>query len=278
MSIADSYANEIRAQLKKFATWEPGEPRELGDFGELRGSLFQRIGNIADPPFNVKFDVYPDQTSSLVSYASSGAVSIEAEGGASGPVSTLAKLTLGLKISFNRANAIYFQAVGARHDSIRNQLDLERQLLDAFAAGSWKDHYVVVTERVGAKSSTVIVSSGMTASLQLKAKGGDAFDMADANVKLVSSGKKDIGYETISDKDATPLLSLSRIRLRGQFWNRRRELVSEVGFRSGGEPAASADELVDDLQQRVDAEVLRDAVLAEAGDVSAGFELGEIKP
>jgi hypothetical protein len=278
MSIADSYANEIREQLKKFATWEPGEPRELGDYGELRGSLFVRIGNIADPPFNVKFETNPDQTSSPVTYSSSGAVSIEADGGIAGPVATLAKLTLGLKVNFNRENAIYFQAIGARYDSIRNQLDLERQLLDAFAAGSWKDYYVVVTERVGAKSSTVIVSSGMSASLQLNAAGGDPFDMADANVKLVSSGRKDIGYETITDEDATPLLSLSRIQMRGQFWNRRRELVRDLGFRSGGEPAESADTLVADLQKRVGAEVLRDAVLAEDGDVSDGFELGAIKP
>jgi len=278
MSIADSYTNEIRAQIKKFATWEPGEPRKLGDYGELRGSLFVRVGNIADPPFNLRFETNADQTSSPITYSSSGAVSIEADGGVSGQVSALAKLTLGLTISFSRENAIYFQALGARYDSINNQLELERQLLDAFAAGDWRDNFVVVTERVGAKSSTVIVSSGMGASLQLNAAGGDAFNISDANVKLVSSGKKDIGYETITDEKATPLLSLSRIQLRGQFWNRRRELVRELGFRSDGEPPAAPDALINDLEQRVDAEVLRDAVMAEAGDVSAGFELGTIKP
>src|SRR3954464_9719382 len=110
MSIADSYTNEIRAQIKKLATWEPGEPRKLGDYGELRGSLFVRVGNIADPPFNLRFETNADQTSSPITYSSSGAVSIEADGGVSGQVSALAKLTLGLTISFSRENAIYFQA------------------------------------------------------------------------------------------------------------------------------------------------------------------------
>src|SRR5215208_7423500 len=108
MSIADSYATEIRAQLKKFATWEPGEPRQLGDYGELRGSLFVRTGNIADPPFNVTFETTADQTSSPVTYSSSGAVSVEADGGVSGPVATLAKLTLGMMIKFTRENAVFF--------------------------------------------------------------------------------------------------------------------------------------------------------------------------
>jgi hypothetical protein len=278
MSIADAYTNEIRAQLRKFATWEPGEPRELGDYGELRGSLFLRNGNIADPPFNVSFETNADPTSSPVTYSSSGAVSIEADGGVSGPLSTLAKLTLGVTINFKKENAIFFHVLGARYDSIRNQLEVERQLLDAYAAGNWKDHYVVITERVGAKSSTVIVSSAMSASVQLSAAGGDPFDMADANVKLVSSGKKDIGYETITDEDATPLLSLSRIQLRGQFWNRRRELVRELGFSSDADLAKTSDALIEDLQRSVDPEVLRDAVLAEGADLSDGFELGAIKP
>jgi hypothetical protein len=118
----------------------------------------------------------------------------------------------------------------------------------------------------------------MSASLQLSAAGGGPFDIADANVKLVSSGKKDIGYETITDEDATPLLSLSRIQMRGQFWNRRRELVRDLGFRTDAEAPPSADALLEDLESQVSAEVLRDAVTAEAGDVSAGFELRTITP
>lgn len=278
MSIANSYANEIRSQLKKFATWEPGEPRALGDYGELRGPLFLRIGNVADPPFNIGFQAQEDQTSSPVTYKSDGVFAAAGDAGVSGPVATLTKLTLGVTVSFSRENAIYFQALGARYDSIRNQLELERKILDAFVAGDWKDRYVVVTERVGAKSSTILVSSGTSGSVHLSAAAAAPFDMADANVKLVSSGQKNIGYETVTDEHATPLLSLSRIRLRGQFWNQRRELVRELGFRSDGATSESAEALIQGLERRVGMEVLRDAVVSETGDASFGFELGTITP
>jgi hypothetical protein len=278
MALAELYATELRTQLRRFATWEPGTPMELGDFGELRGSLFIRLGNVANAPLAVTMTVRKDQTDTNVTYSSANAVGIEFDGGASGQAGPEAHASVGLKISFNRANAIYFNLVGARYDSVSDQTDLERQLLDRFRSGVWDGRHVVVTERVGSRSATVIVSSASSAAIHLKAEGETAnLDLADAKLKLGATSESNIGYRAITSQGMTPLMSLSRIRPRGPFWSRRTELVRELGFESDGSTAPPTDTLVAALEDQLGSESLRDTVLGEGVDLADGFSLMPIE-
>lgn len=278
MALADMYTTEIRANLKRFATWEPGVPMRLGDYGELHGSRFVRLGNIMDPHLEVSFSRRNDSSNSHVSYSSAGAVSVDfgVEGTVDG--GPIAAGRVGLRIRFGREHAVFLNAANVRYHSIADQSDLERQLLELFAQRRWKAGHVVVTEISGAASTTVIVAAGRSGEIVLEAE-ADApqIDFADASVQLAVRSENAIGYKAITEDSLTPLLTLSRIRPRGVFWARRHELVREMGFTAGDtETARGSGDLVDQLEKTVSYETMLDQVEAAQQAVPDAFSLEDV--
>ena len=269
MPLADRYTDEIRTQLKRFANWEPGAPLALGDYGELRGSRFHRLGNVA--ALGVEFDVLEDPTSKHVSYASKGAVDFSSEIGADADVPTVAKGKATLEISFKAENAILFNAAGVRYDSMADHGTLGRQLLGLYAAGTWDPRHSVITELSRAGSTTVIISSGSSASILLVAEAdAPTLDLADASVRFAPTLERNIGYKTIAEEGMIPLFGLSRVRPNTLFWWRQPEFQTRLGFTADegqADPPVGFQASLED-----EAEALRDQVRAEGLDPADAFE------
>lgn len=279
MPLADTYTAEIRTNLRRFATWEPGAPMKLGDYGELRGSMFVRLGNVADSSLGVEFSTRSDATRSHVSYSSAGAVSVDFSTDVELEAPPIAVGRLGLRIAFGRENAVFFNAADVRYDSIADQTDLERQLLQLLAERKWRGEHAIVTEVTGAGSTTVIVSSGRSSEIVLEADGNvPRIDFADASLRLGVKSEKGIAYKAITDTGITPMLSLSRIRPRGAFWSRRNELVRELGFSAEGRGAAiRTDALITMLEDDLGFDIILDQVHAAGEAAHDAFRLQEVR-
>ena len=278
MSLAESYGKEIRKEIKRYANWEPGRPLELGDFGVLNGPLFERLGNLRD--LKVAFDTRADPSGKTVAYSSKNAVQMEAGAGASVNVGPVANAKAALKITFGREHSVVFNAVGVTYDSVSDQVDLQRKLLQAIEAETWDARWSVVTELMRSKSTTVVVSTGSNGSILLEAKGDvPKVDLADADIRLSVKSERNIGYRAITEGEMTPLMALSRIRPRGLFWWRRTELRRDLGFLPGHRgrghrygPARVSSRLDDNMDSLVD------ELRAGRAPAKEAFEWAELQP
>jgi hypothetical protein len=278
MSLADSYVTEIRRELKRFGTWEPGVPMELGDFGTLNGALFTRMGNLRD--LKIAFAKRTDPSQKEVSYTSKGAVEMDFGAGASVDVGPAANVRAALKVTFRREHAVLFNAAGVSYESVADQIELEKRLLRAIEAGDWEPPWAAVTELMRSTSTTVAVSTAANASLMLEAKGDvPQIDLAKADIRLAVRSERNIGYKAVTAAGMTPLLGISRIRPRGLFWWRQTKLRRELGF----EPDADTpkiDKVPGDFQSRLEAEVesVLDEVRAGGVSMDEAFEWASLQP
>lgn len=276
MSLAESYTREIRKQLRRFATWEPGVPMRLGDFGELRGSQFVRLGDIGQ--MAIAFETREDGAADHVSYTSEGAVELAFGAGGAADVALLADAKATLRVDFGARYAILFTAADVAYRSMADHLALEKAILERFEESAWDARHVIVTELVHSGSTTVIVSSGSNASITLEAEGGaKQIDLADASIRARASAERNIGYKAVTATGMTPLLGLSRIRPRGLFWWRHTELRKQLGYApaddsESGELRPSFQRELDDHLDTLRAEARRRGALVDA------FEWADLQP
>jgi hypothetical protein len=278
VSLAESYTQEILHELKRFATWEPGLPLRLGDYGLLNGSLFSRKGNLAD--LGVTFRRRNDPAAKRVFYTSRESEQVEVGAGAAADVGPLANAKAALKISFGRENAILFNAAGVAYESVEDGLDLQRKLLSLLQPGPWDPRWSVVTELMHSGSTTVVVSSGSNAAFVLEAEADvPKVDLADVTARLVIKSERNIGFGVATADGMTPLFGLSRIRPRGAFWWRRTELRQELGFAGQADApdtGTAPPRFQATLERNLDA--LTDAVRGEGTPAAEAFEWKELQP
>lgn len=278
MSLADSYTREIRRELKRFATWQPGLPVRLGDFGTLNGSLFSHLGNLRD--LGVGFERRKDPSDKRVYYSSKGGVEVEAEAGASADLGPVAKAKAALKVTFGAQHAVLFNAAGVTYESVADHLDLQRKLLQLLEQDGWDPRHVIVTELMHSGSTTVAVSAGSNGSLLLEAEGDlPKIDLADAGVRLGVKSERNIGYRIVTAEGMTPLLGLSRIRPRGAFWWGKSELQRVFGLEGvpgGKDPETVPETFQATLDEHLDS--LMDRTRAGAAPAEEAFEWAELQP
>lgn len=275
MSLAESYTREIRRELHRFATWEPGQPMTLGDFGELRGAQFVRLGNLAD--IGLEFAVRADGHTDHVRYTSEGSVEMGFGGSAGGVVGPVAEAKAKLEVSFKAEHAILFTAADVTYETVADHLELERAILERFELGGWDARHSIVTELARSGSTTVIVSAARDARIVLEAEGEvDKIDLANAGLNARLAAQSNIGFQAVTESGMTPLLGLSRVRPRGLFWWRRTALRRQLGFTPDPDAAQEPDPTFQDsLDERLD--TLRHEAL-QAGEVQQAFEWADLQP
>lgn len=215
MRTSRKYTRELKKQFGYFATWLPGTPLELGDIGVLKGNIFTKISNLSD--FKIKFDVEKDTSKADIEHSSKGAVSITTK--ASGTVapqgSSLGEIEAGIRVEFNKENAILFKANATLSPSIKDQVSVGNQVIKLFEEGKWDKNWVVITEIVEAESATILISSSSNSKIELKAKGdvGSAnLDIADADLGFELKFSKDLSTKIIAEESLTPLFRASKIK------------------------------------------------------------------
>jgi hypothetical protein len=169
-SVNKAYTREIKRNLNYSAMWLPSVKVELGTVGTLTGYEFKEVTTLGE--LGITFIVSPQGAKGTIQHNTSGAVAINFK--AAGQVlegSSLGINDAGAVVNFGRGRAICFQASGCQSPTIQNTFELLDQILKAYERGSWKREYVLVTEVIRATATTVLISNGDGAKIELRANG-----------------------------------------------------------------------------------------------------------
>jgi hypothetical protein len=132
--IGDCYCTEIAEHFKiYFATWLPGEPVQLGDYGELNGDIFSRLGNISK--FNI-VTTYVSGNPAHYKFASSNGVEVREIIGASANAPGV-NTGAGLEVNFKRSNGIFFNIANGVVRKITDISEVEKRLITLLKKGIW---------------------------------------------------------------------------------------------------------------------------------------------
>jgi len=217
MAIHDQYTNEILEQLNYTATWLPTVQLVPGDVCDLRGREIQVVSHLNE--FEIPFELEDRPVETDINYASAGGVSIHFKAsGEPPPTGSLLEVSdAGISLSFNRSQAVVLRMAKCASKRLKSLQKVGEQVLARHNAGTWPDSYVVVTEIVSAGASTIIISSGESAGLDLKAKGGvgtGPLTLASLDAGLEVKRESKIGAKFVAVPGLTPLVRVSGIQKR----------------------------------------------------------------
>ena len=217
MAIHDSYTTEILEQLNYNATWLPTVQLAPGDVCDLRGNQIQLVSHLT--AFGIPSELEDQAVETDIEYASEGAVSISFK--ASGdlpPVGSVLDVgDAGVSISFSRSQAVVLRMSKCSSKRLKSLQKVGDEVLARHNAGTWPEGHVVVTEIVVAGASTIIISNGDSAGLDLTAKAGvsaGAFTLASLDAGLQVKRESKIGAKFVAVPGLTPLVRVSGIQKR----------------------------------------------------------------
>ncbi len=217
MSMSRWYAKEVRDNTSYLPTWLPIVRVAPGDVGRITDFQFTPLGNLGH--FGVPFHLEEGGAPSDIEYYSAGSVSIALKlaGEAPVPGSVLTQAEAGLRVTFGRENAVAFRCSGCTSARIPDQLSLGKQVLALHERGEWPEDLVVVTEVISAGAATVLISSAVNASVDLRAGGrigSGPVNLAagDAGFQVVRASN--MGMQVVAETGLTPLIRTSGVRAR----------------------------------------------------------------
>jgi hypothetical protein len=230
-SLAMQYSTEIAQGLKYLATWVPQTRLELGDIGTIEDSVFVPWSSLRAVGYDAsRFGVTPWGPAVSFAYQSAGSVdvSFKAKGEVKADLPNVPKGSAGAAIRFGRGGAVFFSANGCRSRRLDDGLALRQRLLELNDRGLWNKDWVVVTEVVEAASATILVSSGLDASIELKAKGKVA-TVADLSAGVTAVNASGVQARIVAERRLTPLFHA--VKVNKIWWH---AVVESVSF--GVEP------------------------------------------
>ncbi|HEY3450343.1 MAG TPA: hypothetical protein VGK67_28575 [Myxococcales bacterium] len=237
-AIADIYTEAVHENLRPlYANWEPSAPLELGDYGEVHGSTFVRLGNVKRLGLGFKSRASPGEDAKTFATKGTCDVSLSAQARAGGGS---ASVRPSLEITFSSDRAAFFSVAGCRYLAIADKAALGDQVMRLFQKKAFLRRWAVVTDLLAAKTTTIIVSGGASASIVLEAAGSSgAIDLADAKLKLDVRRQQNIGFQLVSQGRLTPLLGLCKIQSRFLWFGR--EFRPVLGFAPAAALGAMSD-------------------------------------
>ncbi len=216
-SAQNQYTNEMKRKFGYYATWNPGVPLKLGDIGIFKRNVFTRISGLDD--FNISFEVRPDTTKTPLEHNSQGSVTITTK--LSGTVapqgSVLTDIDAGIIVEFSKENSTLFKANNTVTPSIKDTIQLGKEIISLFKEGKWDKNWVVITELVEAESATIIISNTSNSKIELKANanvGAANFDIADAKFEFSPQFTRGLETKIISAEGLTPLFKVMGMKTR----------------------------------------------------------------
>ena len=131
--------------------------------------------------------------------------------------STLAQVHAGVRVEFSRQHAVYFEADGATHRRISDQILLKHNIAGLYQSSLWEKNWYVVVEVIETAACTVLISGSRTAMIELEAAatvGSDSFSLAAVDAGLSIRAQREMATQIIATPGATPLLRIARFRWR----------------------------------------------------------------
>lgn len=209
--MAEFYAKSLHEQFGNYyATWMPGTPLELGDYGEIKDKIFTKTGSIFSD-FGIKIEKNIDMTPQTYEYTSSNSVDIKFLGDAGANVGAVGKAQVNVQISFSGVNAIYFNANTCKCNSISNIKNIKEKISKL---KNWDEDYRVITEIIEAGATTVLISNGKNAEITFGVEGRDISlqNFTNAGMKLSVKSQRAIGLKVIAENGLNPLFRVRKIK------------------------------------------------------------------
>lgn len=219
--IFNHYGTSIRDEIKLFAAWPIGTHVELGDVGFLsrKGKLFERRANLRD--FGVTFSATTATgvTDFDISLARDFQMQFKASGDPPPVWSSLLSTEVGVAIGFGRGSSVVVRAHTVE-SAIDNLQKLEAELIRIAAnpTSRWHREFVVVTAVYKSTGTTILLSSGKSANVDITANAGVGvpFDLAGVNLGLSAAHGTQKLVSALAKKDFAPFLQIHHIT--GRFW------------------------------------------------------------
>jgi hypothetical protein len=214
--LVELYSRGIKRKLENYwAAWLPGTRFAVGDIGTLNGYLFEKVGTLDE--LKLKYYAEPDNDPSPLDISSESgvAVSFKAAGETNAAFDYIGAADAGLKIAFGSEGAFILQAPETFESEVGDRLNLQRQIVNAYAKGNWEKDWLVITRLVKATSATVLISKSSNASLELTAKGnlsGAVAALGSANAGITVKHQQGDTISMIGGQNVTPLFQLSRLK------------------------------------------------------------------
>jgi hypothetical protein len=213
------YTDEIHDALGYWATWLPGNRLELGQCGPVSQRVFDPQSSLAN--FNIEFEVAPDSDPSDIQYQSKGAVQYTLQAAAdTQQIQGIPQGTAGIKLNFNRENAVVLVAKQARQRRMADTNSLIGTLNENILTGEFPVNFAVVTDVVVADSGSIIISSSRDAEMSVTAKAdfsAGLLDLASASLGLERKSSRDLQTEILAQTSLTPLFKLVGLKRNGRF-------------------------------------------------------------
>lgn len=217
MALHSRYTEGVHDELNYLATWLPTVLLAPGDVCTLEDLQLQKVGTLAD--FGIAFEAKDAPVKTDFEYSSADEVSIDIKAAGQAPIagSALAIEDAGLTVRFANAGAVLLRLAGCTSRQIANLHAVGQQVLALHRQDQWPEGYVVITETVTAGASTILISQGKDASLDLSAKGGvqaGTVTLASLDAGLQVKRETRIGAKFIAESGLTPLVLASGVRKR----------------------------------------------------------------
>jgi hypothetical protein len=241
MGVKTDYATSVRSEIDRYAVWEPGQPLELGDFGELHDKTFEKRGNVKD--FKVAFEE-KSGTRAFYEFTSAGTSIAEASLGGSvnlgGPV---AFPRASLTFEFAQERGLFLRAADSYTIQISNLNNLAGELS---RQGHWKFHWKVITEIRIASNAVILMGRSANSTVKVEAS-VDALERfklgklkADAGLNMTG----EVGYKIIGVRGPL-LVDLVRVR---RFWGNAVRQFDGVVAKEPYERVSAGLEIEDDRE------------------------------
>lgn len=213
-TLAANYCREVGQQLRYLATWLPQTPIAIGDIGELRDGVFEKVGSLRDR--GIAFETQRTIAQARIRYVSETGVSMYYKAAGHTPPlgCSLQQNEAGCVVRFSKANAIFFEATGCAMTSIAGLRSLYARVLSDFMAGEWNARQFVVTEVVEATAATILIggSTGGTVELFGSAELSSGSSLANATLGLGTRRSDGMATEIVAVASLTPLFRACGVR------------------------------------------------------------------
>lgn len=216
--LARIYTDTLKHHFENmYASWPPGRPVRLGDYGVLDWNLFNPLGNVGD--LGIEFKTRMDDQKDDFEFRSKSGVELtfSARGSVTPAGTPLAKATL--QLDFSKESSIFFTAADCVFEEVADKVRLSRDILERFKKGEWKQEWVVVTSVIRSGATTIVTSAGASSSAVLEAVGEvDRIDLADASIKLGMKQQRNVGLQIVTREGLQPLMGMSQVQAIHHFW------------------------------------------------------------
>ncbi len=219
--IVDVYTDAVYNNLRPLrANWEPSQPIKLGDYGLLAGESFQRLGAVGALGIAIGSTIDEDlRDQKIFSSASDMTVTFTAKGNAS--TNPGVNVDASVNISFASKNSVFFNAAGCGYSMIGDKAALGATIMQMYNQGTWRREWVVITDLIRAKATTIAVSNANDANIVLQADGSiPQINLADTSIGLTVKSATNVGYQVIAKDGLIPLLGMSKIQSSFLWWGK----------------------------------------------------------